>query len=78
MVLLLRAEDADHPLAGTIEDLLFYGLCSCSPTCTNLLTAPFGSSGSWVAQLEREGEDVIWLSLDPSATTVTGIEVLVR
>jgi hypothetical protein len=76
IALLLRAEDEDHPLAGTIEDLLFYGPCPCSPTCTNLLTAPLGSSGTWVAPLQRDGEHVIWLSLNPSATAVAAIEVL--
>jgi len=74
IVLLLRA-DTD-PLAEVINDLLYYGPCTCTPTCTNLLTAPFGSSGSQMSQLQRDGEDVIWLSLDPSATTVTDIEVL--
>jgi hypothetical protein len=29
-----------------------------------------------MSQLQRDGEDVIWLSLDPTATTVTDIEVL--
>jgi hypothetical protein len=73
IVLLLRAE-AD-PLAEVIDDLLYYGPCTCTPTCTSLLTAPLGSSGSRMAQLQR-GEDVIWLSLDPSMTGVTDIEVL--
>ncbi|TJZ97840.1 hypothetical protein [Actinacidiphila oryziradicis] len=74
IVLLLRAE-AD-PLAEVIDDLPYYGPCTCTPTCTNLLTAPFGSSGSRMAQLQRDGEDVIWLTLDPSATGVTDVEVL--
>ncbi|MFI6451792.1 hypothetical protein ACIBF6_09580 [Streptosporangium amethystogenes] len=76
IVTLLRAEDENHSLANTIEDLLFYGVCTCSATCTNLLTAPPGSSGSWMVQLEQNSEDVIWLSLDPTATTITDIEVL--
>ncbi|MEU4234776.1 hypothetical protein AB0F17_61775 [Nonomuraea sp. NPDC026600] len=29
-----------------------------------------------MVQLERHGEGVIWLSLDPSATAITDIEVL--
>jgi hypothetical protein len=76
IVRLLRATDPDDPLAETIEDLPFHGPCTCSPTCTNLLTAPFGSSGSWMVQVERDGEDNIRLCLDPSATAVTDIEVL--
>ncbi|MFD7517733.1 hypothetical protein ACFV85_23355 [Streptomyces niveus] len=74
IVLLLRAEP--DPLAEVIDRLLYYGPCTCTPTCINLLTAPFGSSGSQMSQLQRDGEDVIWLSLDPSATGVTDIEAL--
>lgn len=76
IVVLLHAEDEDDSLADTVETLLFHGVCTCTATCTNLLTAPPGSSGSWMVQLERNGEDVIWLSLDPSATAITDIEVL--
>ncbi|MER6950710.1 hypothetical protein ABT294_42500 [Nonomuraea sp. NPDC000554] len=76
IIALLRAEDEGDPLADTVEDLLFYGVCTCTPTCTNLLTALPGSSGFWVVQLERDGEDVIWLSLNPTATVITDIEVL--
>ncbi|MFE5033428.1 hypothetical protein [Streptomyces sp. NPDC056683] len=42
----------------------------------NLLTAPPGSAGSSMIQLERDGVDIIWLSLDPCRTTITDIEVL--
>ncbi|MFF3440052.1 hypothetical protein [Streptosporangium sp. NPDC002721] len=76
IVALLRAEDENDPLADTVEGLSFHGVCTCSATCANLLTAPPGSSGSRMVQLERDGEDVIWLSLDPSATAITDIEVL--
>ncbi|MER5450517.1 hypothetical protein ABT052_40605 [Streptomyces sp. NPDC002766] len=68
---LLRAEGA--PLAEAVADLSYCGPCTCIVTCINLLTAPPGSS---VIQLERDGMDIIWLSLGPSRTTVTGIEVL--
>ncbi|MBO4273026.1 hypothetical protein [Microbispora triticiradicis] len=76
IITLLREQDENDPLADTVEDLLFYGVCTCKPTCTNLLTALRGSSGCWVVQLEHDGEDVIWLSLDPTATAITDIEVL--
>lgn len=59
-----------------VADLPYHGLCTCIATCINLLTAPFGSSGSSMIQLERDGMDVIWLSLDPCRTTITDIEVL--
>ena len=71
---LLRAEG--EPLAEVVADLRYYGPCPCTATCINLLTAPPGSSGSAMIQLERDGVDIIWLSLDPSRTTITDIEVL--
>ncbi|MFJ3876799.1 hypothetical protein ACIPW5_05005 [Streptomyces sp. NPDC090077] len=71
---LLRAEG--DPLAEAVADLPYHGPCTCTATCTNLLTAPPGSSGSSMVQLERDGTDVIWLGLDPSRTTITDIEVL--
>jgi hypothetical protein len=76
IVFLLHDGDVRDPLAATIEDLLFYGCCTCSPTCANLLTAPFGSSGHVMLRLEWDDEDIIWLSLDHSETAVTAIEVL--
>lgn len=72
---LLRAGDEDA-LADAVGDLRYFGPCTCSPTCTNLLTAPAGSSGFAMTQLTRDGQDVIWLSLDPTTTTITDIEVL--
>nr|BFE65108.1 hypothetical protein GCM10020063_096340 [Dactylosporangium thailandense] len=75
---LLRLDDPSHPLAGTVGSLRFYGRCPCTATCTNLLTAPPGSAGPYLVQLERDGMDVIWLSLDPTGTTVVDIEVLDR
>jgi hypothetical protein len=75
IIALLRA-DGDTTLAGVVDGLLYHGPCTCSPTCANLLTAPVGSSGSSMAELERDGEVVIWLSLDPAGTTITAIEVL--
>ncbi|MEO3978038.1 hypothetical protein [Streptomyces sp. CAU 1734] len=71
---LLRAEG--DSLAEVVADLPYHGPCTCTATCINLLTAPFGSSGSTMIQLERDGMDVIWLSLDPYRTTITDIEVL--
>ncbi|GII52404.1 hypothetical protein Pth03_07930 [Planotetraspora thailandica] len=76
IIALLRVQNENDPLADAVEDLLFYGVCTCSATCTNLLTAPPGSSSSWMVELERDGESVIWLSLNPTATAITDIEVL--
>ncbi|MGW4891797.1 hypothetical protein ACWEQL_05960 [Kitasatospora sp. NPDC004240] len=72
---LLRADD-DHALADTVAGLPYLGRCDCSPTCTNLLTAPRGSSGPYLAQLERDDEVVIWLSLTPDVSGITDIEIL--
>ncbi|MBB2748751.1 UNVERIFIED_ORG: hypothetical protein FHR35_008654 [Microbispora rosea subsp. rosea] len=38
-IISLLREDENDPLADTVEDLLFYGMCTCRSTCTNLLTA---------------------------------------
>jgi hypothetical protein len=73
---LLRLDDPLHLLAGTVGALRYYGRCACTPTCGNILTAPAGSAGPYLIQLERDGEDVIWLSLDPTCTAVVDIDVL--
>ncbi|GAA0944594.1 hypothetical protein [Virgisporangium aurantiacum] len=73
---LLRIVDPSHPLAGRVGDLRHHGRCACTPTCRNILTAPAGSAGPYLVQLQRDDEDVIWLSLDPACTAVVDIEVL--
>jgi hypothetical protein len=40
------------------------------------LTSPSGSGGSFYVELDRAGEVACWLSLDPSRTSVTAIEIL--
>ena len=75
IVELLRADDGDS-LADTVEDLPFLGRCTCTPTCSVLLTAPAGSPSPYVAELGHGDEVAIWLNLDPTATAITGIEVL--
>ena len=50
---LLRAEG--EPLAEVVADLPYYGPCTCSATCVNLLTAPPGSSGFQAATAGRSG-----------------------
>lgn len=46
------------------------------PELQERLTAPAGSAGSNLIQLERDDKDIIWLSLDPACTAVVDIEVL--
>jgi hypothetical protein len=73
IVELLRA-DGDDALAGVVGDLRYFGRCTCSPTC--LLTSPRGSPCSFVAELERNADVVMWPWLDATATTVTHIEII--
>lgn len=73
IVELLRA-GGDDALAGVVGGLRYFGRCTCSPTC--LLTAPRSSPCSFVAELERDADVVMWLWLDATATTVTHIEII--
>ncbi|GAA0968218.1 hypothetical protein GCM10009555_013190 [Acrocarpospora macrocephala] len=67
---------APDPLAATVDALPYLGRCTCTPTCVNLLTAPPGSAGYDLIELERGDEPVIWLNLNPSRTAIVDIEVL--
>jgi hypothetical protein len=73
---LVAAADPDHPLLATIDELPYYGRCPCTDTCRNQLTAPPGSGGTWLVELEQDDEVIIWLSLDPTASMITAIEIL--
>lgn len=73
---LLHQAYPDDPLTRSINDLPYFGPCTCTPTCGNLLTAPPNSGGSYLVELERDGDIAFWLSLDPSATRITAIEIL--
>jgi hypothetical protein len=68
----LRTNQRDDALAQAVEELHFYGWCD-----TNcLMTAPPGSATPLVAELEHDGQPVFLLSLDPTAATVTHVEIL--
>ncbi|MGW0252614.1 hypothetical protein ACWDYH_38925 [Nocardia goodfellowii] len=71
---LLEPEDAD--LAKTVPNLRFHGRCDCNPICTVLLTAASGSPVPYVLTLQRGGEPIMMLDLDPTSSTVYGIEIL--
>jgi hypothetical protein len=73
---LLELADRSSPLVGTVGHLSYYGRCRCSPTCNILLTAQASSAGTFMIQLERDGTDVIWLSLDEACTAIVDVEVL--
>ncbi|WP_061296735.1 hypothetical protein [Herbidospora cretacea] len=65
-----------NPLAATVPDLPYYGVCACSATCRNLLTAPPGSASPRSMPLLLDGAEVIGLSLDPTGERITDLEVL--
>ncbi|GLX96413.1 hypothetical protein Hesp01_43630 [Herbidospora sp. NBRC 101105] len=64
-----------NPLARTVADLPYFGVCGCSRTCQNLLTSPPGSASPRSLPLLLDGEEVIGLSLDPTGMVITDIEV---
>lgn len=64
-------------LSQQIPTLRYYGVCTCSATCHNLLTSPQGSPTPYVCQLEDANDEaVIWLNLDPTGRAIVDIEVL--
>ncbi|MFD5566509.1 hypothetical protein [Streptomyces cadmiisoli] len=69
-------DDDDAVLIEQIPTLRYHGVCTCTPTCRNLLTAPQGSPTPYLCQLDEHDEAVIWLSLDPTASVIVDIEVL--
>jgi hypothetical protein len=74
---ILRLLDPDDTiLIDQIPTLRYHGVCTCTPTCRNLLTAAQGSATPYLCQLTEHDEPVIWLSLDPTATVIVDIEVL--
>jgi hypothetical protein len=74
---ILRLLDSDDTvLIEQIRTLRYYGVCTCTPTCRNLLTAPQGSPTPYLCELMEDDEVVIWLSLDPTATVIVDIEIL--
>ncbi|MGW1673442.1 hypothetical protein [Streptomyces sp. NPDC002324] len=74
---ILRLLDPDDTvLIEQIPALRYHGVCTCAPTCRSLLTAAQGSPTPFLCQLEEHDEVLIWLSLDPTATVIVGIEVL--
>lgn len=74
---ILRLLDPDDTaLIEQVPTLRYHGVCTCTPACRNLLTAPQGSHTPYLCELEEGDEPVIWLGLDPTATVVVGIEVL--
>ncbi|MFJ9913412.1 hypothetical protein [Actinacidiphila glaucinigra] len=63
-------------LSEQIPTLRYYGVCTCSATCHNLLTSPQGSPTPYICPLEEGDEVLIWLNLDPTGTAIVDVEVL--
>ncbi|MGW2827664.1 hypothetical protein [Streptomyces sp. NPDC001286] len=66
----------DTVLIEQVPALRYHGVCTCTATCSNLLTAPQGAPAPYLCELMEHDESVIWLSLDPTATAIVDIEVL--
>ncbi|MFJ9115987.1 hypothetical protein ACIRJO_10630 [Streptomyces sp. NPDC102394] len=74
---ILRLLDPDDAvLIEQVPAMQYHGVCTCAPTCRNLLTAPQGAPAPYVRELMGHDESVVWLSLDPTATAIVAIEVL--
>ncbi|MFF1441890.1 hypothetical protein [Streptomyces sp. NPDC058295] len=74
---ILRLLDPEETvLIEQVPTLRYHGVCTCSPTCRNLLTAPQGSPTPYLCELTEHDEPVVWLNLDPTATAIVAIEVL--
>ncbi|MFD7474949.1 hypothetical protein ACFV8Z_23015 [Streptomyces sp. NPDC059837] len=74
---ILRLLDPDDTvLIDQIPALRYHGVCTCTPACQNLLTAPQGSRTPYLRELEENDEPMVWLSLDPTTTVIVDIEVL--
>ncbi|MFJ6837588.1 hypothetical protein [Streptomyces sp. NPDC091209] len=74
---ILRLLDPDDTvLIDQVPALRYHGVCTCTATCHNLLTAPQGSPTPYLCELEENDKAVIWLNLDPTATVIVDSEVL--
>jgi hypothetical protein len=71
IVTLLRDASPGDPVADSIADLPFHGVCR-----GYVLTAPKGAFTPSVMELERGDEVVIMLGIDPSHSVVTWVDVL--
>ncbi|MBT2453146.1 hypothetical protein J7F03_40270 [Streptomyces sp. ISL-43] len=71
VVTLLRESSPGDPIAGSIADLPFHGVCR-----GYVLTAPKGAPTPSVIELELGDEAVFLLGIDPSHSVVTWVDVL--
>ncbi|GIG03205.1 hypothetical protein Cci01nite_82980 [Catellatospora citrea] len=62
-------------LAASLLGQRFHGCCDCTPGCRFVLTAPAGSSGPQMLWLEAAGDVVGEVSLDPTGTFVTNLDI---
>ncbi|MFF7278438.1 hypothetical protein [Streptomyces griseorubiginosus] len=71
VVTLLREASPGDPIADSIADLPFHGVCR-----GYVLTAPEGAPTPSVMELERGDEAVFLVGIDPSDSVVTWVDVL--
>jgi hypothetical protein len=74
-VVALLKQMGHSDLADSLAGQPFYGRCHCRPGCSFVLTAPPGSSGSFMVWLEIAGDPVGEVSLDPEAQTITDLDI---
>ncbi|MEU0031097.1 hypothetical protein [Streptomyces sp. NPDC006335] len=71
VVTLLREASPQDPIADSIADLPFHGVCH-----GYVLTAPEGTPTPSVMELEQGDEAAFLVRLDPSHSVVTWLDVL--
>ncbi len=54
-----------HELANQLPNQPLHGRCACTPACTSALTAPPGSSGTYLIWLELGSETIGQASHNP-------------
>jgi hypothetical protein len=75
VVATILADMNEPELAASLLGQQFHGRCDCVPGCRFVLTAPAGSAGSLMLWLEAAGDVVGEVSLDPSGTFVTNLDI---
>ncbi|WP_212825431.1 hypothetical protein [Polymorphospora rubra] len=68
-------ELGEPELAAALPDQRFHGRCRCRPDCRFALTAPPGSSGTYMLWLESADETLGEADLDPDCSMVTAFNI---
>jgi hypothetical protein len=65
----------ESELAARLPEQRFHGRCRCRADCTYAMSAPPGSSGTFMLWLELGGEILGEASLDPDCTMITNFTI---